>query len=63
MDTGDYMLSKIEKGDFPFPETGNFRIVLPTAPIRYVTKLDKECNSWYDINHLEFTDPLRYNEL
>ena len=61
MDTSDHILKEIQSGVFPFPEKGNFRILLPNAPVRYITKLDKTGPSWYDMNHLEFTDPARYN--
>ena len=61
MDTADHILKEIQSGVFPFPEKGNFRILLPNAPVRYITKLDKTGPSWYDMNHLEFTDPARYN--
>ncbi len=57
MDSGGIILEEIKEGQFPMPEKGNFRILLPSAPIRYVTKLDKTGPSWYDMNHLEFTDP------
>ena len=60
MDSGDHMLKDIETGYFPLGE--NLRVVLPTAPTRYITKLNKTGPSWYDMNHLEFNDPARYND-
>ena len=40
----------------------NMRIILPTAPFRHVTKINKQTWSWYDLNHLDFTQAERYNE-
>ena len=61
MDSGEHILKELQSGFFTYPEKGNFRILLPSAPIRHVTKLDRSGYSWYDMNHLEFTDPERYN--
>lgn len=55
------MLKLIQSGTFPFP-SGNFQIVLPTSPVREVTKYKRSGHSWYDMNDREFDDPLRYNE-
>ncbi len=60
-ESGDYYLKKIVK-DQIFPVPNNFRVLLPTAPRRYVTRFDKEANSWYDLNNLDMYNPKRYNE-
>ena len=59
-DSGRSMLVLIEEGFIKVKD--NIRIILPTAPKRHVTKINKETWSWYDINELDFTQPERYNE-
>jgi len=48
----------IREGIFKFPT--KLRVVIPTAPFRYVTRLEKQSNSWYDVSKLAATDPKRY---
>ena len=51
----------MQQGRIPMPK-GNYRLVLPTAPVRHVTKYNESGHSWYDMNNLPFEDPNRYNE-
>ena len=57
MDSGERLLRILQRGDLPLPIPDNFRLLLPSAPTRYVTKLDKTGHSWYDINLLDVSDP------
>ncbi|TNV76312.1 hypothetical protein FGO68_gene15620 [Halteria grandinella] len=62
-DSGERMLKLLQSGTFPFPgDLCKLQIILPTAPVREVTKYKRSGHSWYDMNDREFDDPLRYNE-
>ena len=60
-ESGDYYLKKIVD-DKIFPIPHNFRVLLPNAPVQFVTRLGKESTSWYDLNNLDMYDPKRYGE-
>jgi hypothetical protein len=59
-DSGEEMLGHVQNGLVKIRD--NFRYVFPTSPFQYVTKLNKEAHSWYDVNNLMFNDAGRYKE-
>jgi len=44
---GEKYLQMIKDGLFRFPF--KVRVVIPIAPIRFTSKMDKEAHSWYDV--------------
>ena len=60
MGSGENILNLINIGFFEVKDY--IRIILPTAPLRYITKFNKQTRSWYDHNNLGFAQAERYNE-
>jgi len=58
-ENGDMYVQMIKDGLFIIPE--KLRVVIPTAPVQYCTRIKKQANSWYDVTNISPTDPKRYN--